>query len=167
MRVRAPGYWKNYYATHREQLRTKNPARYQKAKEATKARAKAWALAHPERRREIVARCKAKPEVRERAAIRAREYRKENAAYLNEKWHARRAKIRQAPGAHTESEWRDLKNRTGNKCLSCKKSGDEVVLTKDHIVPISKGGSNSIENIQPLCGPCNSRKLSKTILYTA
>lgn len=36
-------------------------------------------------------------------------------------------------------------------------------LTPDHVVPLSRGGTNYIDNIQPLCGPCNSQKHAKTI----
>ena len=52
----------------------------------------------------------------------------------------------------------DLVNRFaqyGNKCAHC---GSAEHITVDHIVPISRGGTNHIDNIQPLCKSCNSRK---------
>jgi hypothetical protein len=34
-------------------------------------------------------------------------------------------------------------------------NGEEVMLTKDHIMPKSKGGSNTIDNYQTMCSVCN------------
>ena len=39
--------------------------------------------------------------------------------------------------------------------------GDYVVLTIDHIVPVSKGGGDTLDNMQILCKPCNERKADK------
>ena len=36
--------------------------------------------------------------------------------------------------------------------------GNEVMLTKDHIIPRSKGGINAITNYQPMCIRCNGKK---------
>lgn len=81
----------------------------------------------------------------------------ENIAHLK----ARRYAIKKgADGSHTLIEWEDLKNEYGGLCAIC---GERKKLTKDHIIPLSKGGSDYIENIQPLCKNCNSKKHNKIL----
>ena len=77
--------------------------------------------------------------------------------------HNRRARIHGNGGTHTAAEWKALKEKYGNMCLRCKATN--IRLTKDHVLPISLGGSNSIDNIQPLCLSCNSTKHDKHIDY--
>lgn len=43
----------------------------------------------------------------------------------------------------------------GNQCLRCR-SYDDICI--DHVIPLSKGGANSIDNMQPLCRACNTSK---------
>jgi 5-methylcytosine-specific restriction endonuclease McrA len=68
---------------------------------------------------------------------------------------ARYARERGAEGSHTFDEWIALKAKHDNRCANCL---EVKPLTKDHITPLSKGGSDYIANIQPLCRSCNSRK---------
>jgi len=42
-------------------------------------------------------------------------------------------------------------------------NGNEILFTKDHIVPKSKGGKNCIDNMQVLCTKCNLKKGNKII----
>lgn len=37
-------------------------------------------------------------------------------------------------------------------------NGEEVLMTKDHIIPRSRGGANKLFNYQPMCVICNVNK---------
>lgn len=41
---------------------------------------------------------------------------------------------------------------------TCQHCGTHKNLTVDHIMPWSKGGSDDLDNLQTLCGTCNSSK---------
>jgi hypothetical protein len=51
-----------------------------------------------------------------------------------------------------------LIERDGYECARC---GSIEDITLDHIIPLSKGGSDELDNLQLLCRPCNSRKGNK------
>jgi len=57
---------------------------------------------------------------------------------------------------------RDLVFKRDNfTCKYCSKSSPEVELEIDHIIPVVKGGSNDLGNLQTLCKDCNERKGDK------
>lgn len=84
--------------------------------------------------------------------------------YINES-KRRIARKKGASGSHTLGEWELLKAQYNFTCPCCFVSEPKISLTEDHIIPLIKGGSDNIENIQPLCRSCNSKKNTKIIKY--
>lgn len=58
-------------------------------------------------------------------------------------------------GELARDEWEYLLYKYHGKCCACGATG---VLEPDHIIPVSKGGTNDIDNRQPLCRSCNAKK---------
>ncbi|WP_221088071.1 HNH endonuclease signature motif containing protein [Deinococcus aquaedulcis] len=70
-------------------------------------------------------------------------------------------------GSHTRQEWLALLQSV-TACPSCHRPWSEIparpdrrfraVWTKDHIIPVSAGGTDDLQNIQPLCYQCQFSK---------
>ena len=60
----------------------------------------------------------------------------------------------------TSTEWRKIRGvvfRTmGNACVMCGDTAKEV----DHIIELDAGGTDDLENLQPLCTACHRAKTS-------
>jgi len=54
-----------------------------------------------------------------------------------------------------ESEWQLILYAFGNKCAYCDAEGD---LQKDHVIPYSRGGTLSADNVVPACPKCNGHE---------
>lgn len=91
-------------------------------------------------------------------------WRKENKQYVYFMNSQRRLKLR-AIGSFTYNEWQRIKERYHFTCPCCLLAEPDITLRIDHIKPISKGGLNIAQNIQPLCQLCNSRKYTKEVKY--
>ena len=89
-----------------------------------------------------------------------RDWRRRNRARSVQQVIKRISRLRGAEGSYTFEEWELLKKKHDFRCLYCGRQEPVIKLTRDHIIPITKGGSNYISNIQPLCGSCNSRKFN-------
>lgn len=52
--------------------------------------------------------------------------------------------------------------RDENRCQYCYQVFAKKHLTVDHVLPLSKGGKNTWENLVTACGKCNNRKADRT-----
>lgn len=78
----------------------------------------------------------------------------------NKRLRRERLAAARAKGRHTVEQWAALKIEFGFRCVRClvQSHPEGDFLVKDHIEPIYQGGSDGIDNLQPLCPPCNASK---------
>jgi 5-methylcytosine-specific restriction endonuclease McrA len=123
-------YKKQWAAENKDSVAASKLAHYERERAVVIARSKKWAEDNPDKVR----------------SAKANNRRKRRAA--------RHASL----GSFTAEEFRALCEGYGNRCLAC---GDiEAALEADHVVPLTRGGSDDIGNIQPLCGSCNKKFVS-------
>jgi len=148
-------YSKNYRAENHEYVRAHKKEYYSKPE-------------IQEHRRNYMRDFRTGPGVVERKHVLAKVYLKnpktwaKHRAYGRVYDHNRRARMMSIPGTHTLSQIQDLLKRQKHKCYYCfnkfKQRGDRYLYHIDHVVPISRGGSNDISNIVLACPPCNQHK---------
>lgn len=84
-------------------------------------------------------------------------------AVASERFHKRQTAKTEAGGSFTIKQigklYLDQKGRCAEPTCQCNL---DHVFDKDHIFPVSKGGSSNIENIQLLCEKCNGDKRALT-----
>lgn len=109
------------------------------------------------RRREYHYKVYVNPEVREAAAKRTKEWAAKNPDRAKTNARNGKQKRKNVPGKHTAQDISSIMKLQKGKCAYCKvKLGKKYHI--DHILPVSKGGTNDRKNLQITCMPCNLAK---------
>lgn len=137
---------RKYYKSNAKKLNVKSRAWYEKHKEKE----------HERRHQRYLLRCNIEKEYNKLWKATHPENR-----IVSE--HKRRFQKYGNGGSFTVEEFQEICEKFGNRCLRCGEKN--LTLTIDHIIPLSKGGINDIDNIQPLCRSCNAMKYNKIFDY--
>ena len=131
--------------------RAANP---EKARENTRKANRKWRAANPENNRKA-----------------CRKWCAANLEKHRAKSHKRRCRIAGNGGIHTAEQFKALCAHFGNRCVCC---GRLRKLEADHVISVKMnetfmlplGFLNDIDNLQPLCRSCNSKKHSQWVKHS-
>ena len=152
---------RRYYASNTESVNKKNKARYRKNKDKYLAACRTYYL---ENKPKIQAYYKeyAKNN-RARVAAHKYAYRERNPEKYQVYAENRRSRKALAPGFCTPDQWQARWDLYGGKCY-LRLDGCTINATAiDHVVPLSKGGTNWPANLRPICNHCNSVKSDRSL----
>lgn len=128
----------------------------QRKTERYKERVRAWEKANPDKVREKYRRYTEKN--RQKVRDWGKGYRERNAERIAIRQAFRKSLRRTRDGAASQEQIAAHKQRHGKRCAMCHA---RAKTTLDHIIPVAKGGTHTLRNIQWLCQPCNSSKGAK------
>lgn len=140
--------------------------------------AKNWRAANPEKMKAYHATWLAKPGNKEKAKTWVSAWCKSHRDRMHEYWQrwyienqdvlrevaCDRARLRAAlyAGSNFQFEdWLMILEVFGHRCAYC--NCDDLKLTMDHVIAISRGGAHTVDNVVPACVPCNSRKKNRPV----
>jgi predicted restriction endonuclease len=143
-----------YRQEHLEALRAREKTYRQDHAETIRERAKTYRQNHPEveRNRQTRYRHARRDIIRERH----RAWEIAHPAIEQARCARRRARKRSLPATLTGEQWRAIQRAYHHRCAYCGKRSHK--LTQDHVIPLTKGGGTTPDNIVPACLSCNSGK---------
>lgn len=183
-------YSKQYRKNNKEKIAKQKRQYYLDNQEKIKERSRQWHLDNPEHRRQYYLDNQEKEKEYRRQHYtdnqkkereRNKQYRIDNGEKLKEHYKQyyrteagiataqrgsskRRSILKNITNTLTAKEWLDILREHNYRCAYCKvEFTKDIPPTRDHVIPISKGGHNIKENIVPACQSCNSKKYNKII----
>lgn len=73
----------------------------------------------------------------------------------------RKLRMRNVEAPLTKQEWREILEYFDHRCAYCLEKLERP--TVEHVIPLSRGGTHTANNVVPACQPCNSRKNDRPI----
>lgn len=132
---------------------------FEKNREARNERSRKWREDNPEKAKEVYRRSREKHIERARKAC--REWQKKNPERVRElvmRYHAR--KLGATVGI---VDYEEILERDGLWCYLCDSAVEPDDIHFDHVVPLSKGGEHSMENIRVTHSLCNLTKADRLV----
>lgn len=136
---------REYYKNNREKILSRSKKRYAANPDKVKSYVANWAKKNKDKRSRYTSK-----------------WTKNNLDKANAAWHRRRARLKGNGGSHTPEEIEAILISQGFCCAGCSISFTKRKPTIDHIIPVSRGGTDDPSNLQLLCQPCNSSKGTRT-----
>lgn len=146
---------KRYYEANREKISEQKKQYREDNREKILEYQKQYYETNRER---VIERCKQYRQANSKKLLEwRRQYRQANREAFKLRDQKRRARKANAAGNCTPEQLQARFDYHGNRCVYC---GSEEDLTIEHLIPLSKGGTNWPANLAPACKSCNSRKNS-------
>jgi 5-methylcytosine-specific restriction endonuclease McrA len=152
-----------YNIEHREEMSERRHQHYAEHRTELSTRQKKYRAENLVKVRELEkARALRRPRTKKKAYL--ANYRKEHQVEYQVYTNRRRALQRENTPPDlllTAVQWREILERYHYCCAYC--GTNAAHLTIDHVIPVSRGGQHTKENIVPACQSCNSAKHDHTL----
>ena len=154
-----------YYIRTQEIRRWYGRKYHAENKEARKVYMEVWRTKNAERIKQYTA---SKSEIRKRyrcehpEMMRAsrKKWKQNNRWSLRGQEERRRARLHETESDFRNGDWEDILFAYDYRCAYCGRT--DKPLTKDHVEPLSRGGTHTVNNIIPACHSCNCKKHARS-----